>query len=319
MSPRLRFVVRRTLLVVPVLGVMSVFVFLLIRLVPGDPVRTMLGFRATPENVAVVRARLGLDRPLVEQYWTWLTGALHGDLGRDVVSGAPLTELLAQRLPVTLELAVTSLLLALLVGVPLGIQAAAHRGWTARLTDGFVVLGVSIPDFWLGIMLVLLFSATLGVLPPSGWVPFTQDPAGNLRYLVLPAVTLATAEAAYFLRTTRAAIETVMAQPFVELLRAKGVRPRRILYVHALRNAATPIITVAGVQFGVLLGGAIIVETLFAVPGVGRLIVTAITQRNYPVVQAGVLVVATLFIVVSLLADVLVGLVDPRVAERSAS
>ena len=316
MSSFLRFVLRRLLLVVPVLVAMSVFVFLLIRLVPGDPVRTMLGFRATDENVATVTAQLGLDRPVVEQYLSWVSGLLRGDLGQDFVSGAPLGDLLAQRIPVTVELAALSMLRAIAVGVPLGVRAARGTGWTSRLSEGFVVLGVSIPDFWLGIMLVLLFAGTLTLLPPSGFVPFLEDPLGNLRYMVLPVLTLAVGETAYILRTTRGAVEDVLGRPFVDFLRAKGVREGRILHVHALRNAATPIITVVGVQFGVLLGGAIIVETLFALPGVGRLVVTAITQRNYPVVQAGVLAIAAMFVLVSLITDLLVAVVDPRVADR---
>ncbi len=319
MSPRVRFAVRRLLLTVPVLLAMSVFVFLIIRLVPGDPVRTMLGFRATEENVAQVRGQLGLDRPLLSQYLSFLGGLLHGDLGDDLVSRAPLRELIAQRLPVTLELTGLSMLVALLVGVPLGVQAATGSRWVRRLTDGFVVAGVSVPDFWLGIMLVLLFSGTLAVLPPSGWVPFTDDPAQNLRYLVLPVLTLAVAEAAYLLRTTRGAVEAAMTQPFVVFLRAKGLSRRRIVYRHALKNAAPPLITVVGIQFGVLLGGAIVIETLFALPGVGRLLVTGISQRNYPVVQAGVLVVALLFILVSLVTDLLLGWVDQRVADGSMS
>lgn len=315
MSPRVRFVLRRLLLTVPVLFAMSVFVFLILRLVPGDPVRTMLGFRATPENVARVRGQLGLDDPLLTQYGSFLGGLAHGDLGRDIVSGAPLRELLAQRLPVTLELTMLSMLLALLVGVPLGVQAATGSRWVRRLTDGFVVAGVSIPDFWLGIMLVLLFSGTLTLLPPSGYVPFTQDPAQNLRYLALPVLTLAVAEAAYLLRTTRGAMESAMSQPFVTFLRAKGIPRRRNVYRHALKNASSPLITVVGIQFGVLLGGAIVIETLFALPGVGRLLVTGINQRNYPVVQAGILVVALLFILVSLLTDLLIGFLDQRVAD----
>jgi peptide/nickel transport system permease protein len=178
-----------------------------------------------------------------------------------------------------------------------------------------VIVGITIPDFWLGIMLVLLFAATWGLLPPSGYVPFSDDPLGNLQYLTLPVLTLAVAEAAYILRTTRGSMEAVLGQPYVTFLRAKGISRRRIVYGHALRNAAGPVVTVIGIQFGVLLGGAIVIETLFAVPGVGRLLVTAINQRNYPVVQAGVLVVAALFIFVSLLTDLLVGWLDPRVSD----
>jgi len=318
-SPRLRYVVRRLLLTVPVLVAMSVFVFLIIRLVPGDPVRTMLGFRATDANVAQVRSQLGLDDSLIVQYGRFAGGLLHGDLGTDFVSRAPLSGLLSQRLPVTLELTLLSMGLAILVGVPLGVLAATGSRRVRRLIDGFVIAGVSIPDFWLGIMLVLLFSASLAVLPPSGYVPFGEDPAANLQYMILPVLTLATAEAAYILRTTRGAMESVMGQPFISFLRAKGVRRRDIVYRHALRNAAAPVITVIGIQFGVLLGGAIVIETLFAFPGVGRLLVTAINQRNYPVVQAGVLAVALLFILVSLVTDLAIGWIDPRVVDGKGS
>ncbi|GAB3143010.1 ABC transporter permease [Microbispora hainanensis] len=319
MNPRLLFVLRRLGLTIPVLFVMSVVIFLIIRLVPGDPVRTMLGFRATPESIAQVRAQLHLDDPLWVQYRDWLAGLLHGDFGQDFVSKAPLSELLAQRVPVTLEITLLSMLLAVAVGVPLGVRAAVGGRWARRLTEGFVVFGISVPDFWLGIMLVLVCAGTMMWLPPSGYVPFTEDPGGNLTYMILPVLTLAVAEAAYIIRTTRGAMLGVIGRPFIVYLRAKGTRERSIVYRHALRNAATPIATVIGIQFGVLLGGAIVVETLFALPGVGRLIVTAINQRNYPVVQAGLLVVATLFILVSLITDLVVGFIDPQVSDRGES
>ena len=318
MSPRLRFLVRRLVLTVPVLLAMTVFVFLMIRLVPGDPVRTMLGFRATDQNVAVVRTALGLDRPLWEQYGSWLAGLLRLDLGQDFISKAPLTTLLGQRLPVTLELTILAMAVALLVGIPAGILAATRGRATGRVMSGLVIAGISIPDFWLGIMLVLLFTGALGLLPPSGFTPFLDNPAANLRYMILPVLTLAAGEAAYLLRTTRAAMEDILASPHVAFLRAKGIGERRIVYVHALRGAAVPIVTVVGIQFGVLLGGAIVVESLFSLPGVGRLIVTGINQRNYPVVQAGVLVVAALFILVNLVTDLLYGVLDPRLAEDEA-
>jgi peptide/nickel transport system permease protein len=318
MSGQLGFVVRRLLLTIPMLFVMSVVVFLIIRLVPGDPVRTMLGFRATEKNVAELSRQLGLDRPLIEQYLNWAGALLRGDLGQDIVSRAPLSELLSQRLPVTIELTAFSMLLAMLVGVPLGIRAATGGRWSRAFTEGFVVFGISVPDFWLGIMLVLIFSATLAILPPSGYMPFATDPIGNLRYMALPVLTLAAGEAAYILRTTRGAIASVMDRPFVTFLRAKGISQNRIVFGHALRNAGPSIVTVIGIQVGVLLGGAIIVETMFAMPGVGRLIVTAINQRNYPVVQVGVLAIATIFIVVSLVTDLIVTWLDPRVADGGA-
>ena len=316
MNRQMAFILRRVLMTVPMLLAMSVVVFLIIRLVPGDPVRTMLGFRATDANVAELRERLGLDRGLVEQYLRWISAILRGDLGQDIVSHAPLSELLAQRLPVTFELTGLSMLLACVTGVPLGVWAATGGKWAGRLTEGFVIVGVSIPDFWLGIMLVLVFAATLMLLPPSGYTPFSKDPLGNLRYMALPVLTLAIGEAAYILRTTRGAVSAVMSRPFVTFLRAKGISSRRIIYGHALRNAGPTIVTVIGIQVGVLLGGAIIIETLFALPGVGRLVVTAINQRNYPVVQVGVLAIATIFILVSLVTDLIVGWLDPRVAEE---
>ena len=319
MTSQIGFILRRILLTIPTLIVMSIVVFLIIRLVPGDPVRTMLGFRATDANVAELRHQLGLDQSLFTQYATWLGNLLRGDLGADIVSHAPLSELLAQRLPVTFELTGLSMLLAIAVGVPLGVRAAAGGKWLRRLTEGFVVLGISIPDFWLGIMLVLLFTGTLAILPPSGYVPFSKDPLGNLRYMILPVLTLAMGEAAYILRTTRSAVTAQLGRPFVTFLRAKGISPRRILYGHVLRNAGPAIVTVIGIQVGVLLGGAIIVETLFALPGVGRLVVTGVNQRNYPTVQVGVLAIATIFILISLITDLIVAALDPRVADGAAT
>jgi peptide/nickel transport system permease protein len=319
MSSRFVFIGRRVLITIPVLITLSVFVFLLIRLVPGDPVRTMLGFRATPENVAAIREELGLDEPLHTQYTAWLADIFHGDFGSDYVSGAKLSSLLATSLPVTIELTVLAMGLATLIGVPLGVLAASRgSGWRGG-TEAFVIAGISIPDFWLGIMLVLVFAGTLGWLPPSGYVPIREDFVANLRYMVLPVVTLAIGEAAYLARTTRATIEDALAQPFAGYLRAKGVTERNIVFRHALRNAGVPILTVIGIQFGVLLGGSIVIEFAFGLPGLGRLTVIAINQRNYTVVQGGVLVLAVMFIAVNLLVDVFAGIIDPRVADGAAA
>ena len=315
MTGRLGYAIRRVLLTIPVLVATSIFVFLLIRLVPGDPVRTMLGIRATPTLIATVRQQLGLDRSLPEQYWLWIGGAVHGDLGQDFITHESITGLLSQAIPVTLELTVLAMLLAVLVGVPLGMLAATRTGWVRRLTGGFVTAAITIPDFWLGIMLVLLFAGVIEVLPPSGYVPLTEDPVGNLQYMVLPVVTLATAQTAYLLRTTRASMLGTLGEPHIAFLRAKGLSERSVVGVHALRNSAGPIVTVTGIQFGVLLGGAIVIENLFALPGVGKLIVSAINTRDYVVVQGGVLAVAGLFIVVNLLTDLVHSLVDPRVEE----
>jgi peptide/nickel transport system permease protein len=315
MNPRVSFVVRRVVLTIPVLFAMSIFVFLIIRLVPGDPVQTMLGIYATPDRVATIRNELGFNRPLVDQYVSWLSGVLHGNLGQDFISHEPLTHLLAQRLPVTLELTVLAMLLALSLGIPLGIVAAVGPRWAAGLADLLVVGGVSIPGFWLGIMLVLLFTAYLHLLPPAGYVPFTSDPVSNLRYMALPVFALSAAQLVYILRTTKTTMLAELGSPYITFLRAKGIRERRVVYVHALRNASVPIVTVVGIQFGVLLGGSIIIESLFAVPGVGQLVVNAILQRNYPVVQGCVLVIAVIFILVNLITDLTYGILDPRISD----
>jgi peptide/nickel transport system permease protein len=318
MSARTAFVLRRIALTIPTLLAMSVFVFLLIRLVPGDPVRTMLGFRATPENVVTVRHQLHLDESLPQQYLSWLGGLLQGDLGRDYISSESVSKLIGQRLPVTLEVTLLAMAFAVLVGVPLGVLAARGSKLLRRLSEGFVVAGVSIPDFWLGTLLVLLFGATLQWLPPSGWAPIGAGLGENLRYVTLPVLALGIGEAAYILRTTRGAMLDTLGEPYVAFLRAKGVGERSIVFRHALRNAAMPIVTVIGIQFGVLLGGAIVIETIFGLPGLGRLVVTAITQRNYTVVQGAVLVIATLFILVTLVTDLLYGWLDPRVEGQSS-
>lgn len=318
MTQRLMYALKRLLLTVPVLVATSIFAFMLIRLVPGDPVRTMLGFRATPENMAAVRTQLGLDKPLITQYVHWIGGVLHGDFGGDFISHTPIATLLATTLPVTLEVTILAMALALLIGVPLGVISSGRSPWARRLSSTFVIGAISVPDFWLGIMLVLLFTGTLNVLPPSGFVPFSVDPGANLRYIILPVVTLATGEAAYILRTTRGAMLGTLGSPFVNFLRAKGLPERDIVYRHALRNSSGPIITVAGIQFGVLLGGDIVIEQLFALPGVGRMVVTAIGERNYVVVQSGVLVIACLFIVVTLVTDLVHGWLDPRVEEATS-
>lgn len=315
MNSRLTYLIRRILLTVPVLIATSIFVFLLIRLVPGDPVRTMLGFRATPGTIHTVRQQLGLDQPLPVQYLQWITGAVRGNLGQDFISHEKISNLLGVSLPITLELTTLAMAIALLVGVPVGVLAASKGGWVRRISAGAVTVAISIPDFVLGLLLVLVFTGVFNVLPPTGWVAFTVDPVQNFRFIIMPVLTLAVAQTAYLLRTTQAAMQGTLSEPYISFLRAKGVREGRIVGQHALRNASGPIITVTGIQFGVLLGGAIVIENLFALPGVGRLIVDAISNRNYVVVQGGVLVVASLFIIVNLFTDLLQGMIDPRVHE----
>jgi peptide/nickel transport system permease protein len=312
-------VARRLLLAVPMLLGMSVVVFLVIHLVPGDPATAVLGLNATPELVARLRSDLGLDEPLISQYVTWLGNVVTGDFGQDYSSGAAISELLSQRLPVTIELAVAALVVAIAVGVPLGVAAAVWRGRTPDATaQGVSMIGISVPDFWVGIMLILAFALGLGVLPSSGWVPLSEDPVENLRHVALPALALGLGFAAVLIRVTRAAMLEVLEQDYIRFCRAKGLPERNVILKHALRNAAIPITTVVGMQAGYLLGGAIVIEQVFSLPGVGRLVLDGVLQRNYPVVQGAVLVVGVMFIVVNLAADVLYAVLNPKLRRTAA-
>jgi peptide/nickel transport system permease protein len=312
-------VARRLALAVPMLLGMSVVVFLIVHLVPGDPARAILGLNATPELVARLRTQLGLDDSLVSQYFAWLGNVVTGDFGTDYSSNAPISELLGQRLPVTIELAVAALLIAVVIGVPLGVAAAVWRGRAPdAAAQGVSMAGISVPDFWLGIILILVFSLGLGALPSSGWVAFGQDPAGNLEHILLPALALGVGFGAVLIRVTRAAMLEVLAQDYIRFCRAKGVPESSVIFKHALRNAAIPITTVVGMQAGYLLGGAIVIEQVFSLPGVGRLVLDGVLQRNYPVVQGGVLVVGAMFIAVNLLADVLYTVLNPRLRRTAA-
>lgn len=304
---------RRLLLLLPTLFGVSLVVFLLLRLIPGDPAKVIMGLRATPEGLAAITRDLGLDLPLHEQYLRWLGAVLSGDFGRDYRSNVPVNQLLATRLPVTLELTLLALAVALAVAVPLGMRAAVRPGGIAdRAASVLGLVGISIPDFWLGILLVLVFSLTFGLFPSSGYVPVSESVGGNLRAFALPALTLATGLSAVLVRVTRSAMTDVLGRDFVRFLRAKGLPERSVINRHVLRNAGVPIITVIGMQFGYLLGGAVIVEQVFDLPGVGSLIVTATMERNYPVVQAGMLVVALLFILVNLGTDLVYAWLNPR-------
>lgn len=304
----------RLLLLLPTLFGASVVVFMLLRLVPGDPAQVIMGLRATPEGLAAIHRDLGLDQPLWHQYVTWLGHLFRGDLGQDYRSNVAVTVLLGQRLPVTIQLTLTSLALSLLVALPVGVQAAVRPGGVADRLAGIIgLLGISIPDFWLGIMMILLLSLGLGLFPSSGYVAASESPVQNLRAMALPSITLAAGLAAVMVRVTRAAVAEVLSRDFVLFLRAKGLPEWQIVFRHVLRNASVPIITVLGIQFGYLLGGAVIVEQVFSLPGVGSLIVNAALERNYPVVQAGMLVVALMFILVNLLTDLLYTLLNPRI------
>jgi peptide/nickel transport system permease protein len=298
---------------------MSVVVFLIVHLVPGDPATAVLGLNATPELVAQLQTELGLDEPLITQYVNWLGGIVTGDFGQDYSSGAAISDLLAQRLPVTIELAAAAILIAVVVGIPLGVVAAVWRGRAPdAAAQGVSMVGISVPDFWVGIMLILAFALGAGLLPSSGWVPLSEDPVENLRHVALPALALGLGFAAVLIRVTRAAMLDVLSQDYIRFCRAKGLPESKVILKHALRNAAIPITTVVGMQAGYLLGGAIVIEQVFSLPGVGRLVLDGVLQRNYPVVQGAVLVVGVMFIVVNLAADVLYAVLNPKLRRAAA-
>jgi len=308
------YAARRLMLAVPLLLGMSVLVFGLMRLVPGDPAVTVLGYKATPEAVRALREALHLDEPLPRQYLAWLGGVARGDFGLDFRQNEPIGRMILDRLPITLELTLLATLAAALIGVPLGLLGGGRRGGAAdRASLAVGLLGVSLPDFWLGIMLILLVSLGTGLLPSSGFVPFTESPLENLQHLILPAITLAASRAAVLGRLTRAAVLDTVRRGFVQYARAKGLAERAVLFRHVLPNAAIPIVTVLGLQTGYMLGGAIVVETIFTLPGVGRMTLDAVLERNYPVVQGTLLVIGAMFMLVNLLTDILYGVIDPRV------
>ena len=302
----IRFIARRLLLTVPVLAGVATLVFSLIHLVPGDPVQAMLGESASREDVVDLRQRLGLDRPLYVQYAAFLRGAVTGDLGRSLRTGQSVTGAIAERMPATIELAFAAMLFAVVVAVPLGIVAAVRAGTAVdHGATTLSLIGISLPGFWLGPILAIVFAVTLGWLPVSG--------RGTPAHLVLPAITLGAPLAAVLARMTRASVLEELREPYVLAARARGVSRGRAVLRHAFRNSLVPIVTVLGLQFGAVLTGAVITETIFAWPGVGRLLIQSISFRDYPLVQGCILLIAATYVAMNLLTDVVYGLLDPRI------
>ncbi|RTH03369.1 peptide ABC transporter permease [Thermus scotoductus] len=333
------YVLRRLLGLVPVLFGITLLVFLFLQLIPGDPAQAILGERGTPEQLAALREKLGLNKPLYVQYLTFVKNILTGDLGTSAVSTIPVAEELKRRWPATFELALAATLVAVVFGIPVGILAAVRKNSLLdTLSMSLSLVGVSMPVFWLGLLLVYLFAVNLHWLPTGGRLstdlaidfrPITgflvldgmlalkpEVLMDALRHLVLPALTLGTIPLAILTRITRSAMLEVLSQDYVRTARAKGLAERQVILKHALKNALLPVVTLVGLQFGTLLGGAILTETIFSWPGIGSYIYEGILNRDYPVVQAGVLVVATVFVLVNLLVDLSYALLDPRIQYR---
>jgi peptide/nickel transport system permease protein len=310
------YILKRMVLALPVLFGITVVVFLLVRLIPGDVIDAMLGTEASlrPEVREQLRKTLGLDRPLYVQYVTWLADIVRGDLGRSLRTGQPIVENLSGKLPITLELAFLSIVMSLIIAIPLGVISALRRNSS---TDFVVRLlgtaGLSLPNFWLATMLILIASRYFRWGAALIYVSPFEDLAENLKQMLLPALALALGLTAVVMRMTRSSLLEVLSQDFIRTARAKGVREQWVIYRHALRNALMPIVTIVGIQTGHLLGGAVIIEQIFGLPGLGWFLLNAIYQRDYPAVQVGVLILAIIFVVTNLIVDLLYAVLDPRI------
>jgi peptide/nickel transport system permease protein len=313
------FVGRRLLYLLPVLVAVTLLTFLIASLLPGDLASTILADQATPEKVAALRAQMGLDLPIWQRYLHWLWGALQGDLGRSFRTGELVLAAVTDRLPVSLELMVFAELAGLVIAIPLAILCAVRSGSaTDRFLTGLAFGKLSLPPFMVAILLIYLFALQLNLLPATGWVPFAEDPAGNLRSFVLPAMTLAFAEWPVLMRVLRSDMIATLQEDYIAMAKAKGLRPARILLVHALKPSSLTLVTVTGINIGRLIGGALIVESIFALPGIGRLLVGAIYARDFITMQGVVLFVAVGFVLVNFVVDMLYAVLDPRIRHGRA-
>ena len=308
------YVLRRLLAVVPVLAFVAVFVFALLQLTPGDPAAVLAGDYATPEQIAAIRTQLGLDRPVLTQFFTWLGNVLTGDLGVSIYSGKEVSQLIGQRIEPTLVLTVLTIVIAVCTAIPLGALAAYRAGgWLDRVVMSVAVAGYSTPVFVVGYLLVYIFSMQLQWFPTQGYVPLAESLAGCLRSVCLPALTLAFLYMGLIARVTRASVLEVLSEDYIRTARAKGLRQPQVLVRHALKNAAIPIVTVVGIGIAALLGGVVVTETVFNIPGLGRLAADAISRRDYPIVQALILLFAATYAAINLLVDLGYLLFDPRI------
>lgn len=310
----LKYIVKRILALIPVLFVVSVVIFGIIHLTPGDPAAVILGEEATPEQIHELREQLGLNEPIPVQYINWVKGVLQGDLGTSYFMREPVTEAILDHLKPTISVATLGMLVSLLIAIPIGIAAANRRGTlTDQTVMGFSLLGMSIPSFLLGLLLILFFGVKLGILPVAGYQPLSAGPWNHLKYLIMPAISLGSIQAALIARMTRTSMLEILNTNFIKTARAKGVKDRTIVYKHALRNAFLPILTVIGSTLGTLMAGAVVTETIFNIPGIGQLIINSVERRDYSVIQGVVLFVTFLYVFINLIIDLLYGIIDPRV------
>jgi len=310
----LEYLIQRLAISAVTLAVISVIVFTGVRMIPGDPARVMAGTEADEAGLAEIREKYGLNDPIWVQYFRWVALAIRGDLGESIRTREAVTKTVAGKLPITLELACLAILLAITIAIPVGVLSAVRRNtfWD-YITNGLSLCGLSVPSFWLGIMLILFFSVRLGWLPASGFIPFLENPAANLTRMLMPAFVLGTTLAAVLMRQTRNSMIEVMSADYIRTAYSKGLAGRVVVFRHAIRNGLIPVVTILGLQMGALMGGAVVTEQIFVVPGFGRLIVESVFTRDYPIVQGVVLITASAYVLINLLVDVSYSLLNPRI------
>ena len=309
-----KYILKRLLIAIPVLFGISIITFFIIRLVPGDTVTAILGANYNEEQATILRAELGLDEPLIVQYGIWISHVLRGDFGYSSFTNQPVLSAIIERLPVTLELTVISVVFALFIAIPLGRFAAMKRHTPVDYAASFFgMFGISVPNFWLGTLMILLFGLHWGILPSGGFVSISEDVWGNMRSMIIPGTALGTAVAAVVMRMSRSSMLEVVGEEYMKMAKAKGVSNRRWIWKHGWKNAMIPVLTVVGIQTGYLLGGSVVIEQIFSLPGVGRLALQAIEKRDYILLQGTILFIASAFVLINLIVDVLYGLLNPRI------
>jgi peptide/nickel transport system permease protein len=308
------YIAKRLWSLIPVMFVVATLVFFLVHLTPGDPASVILGPDAPQESIAELRARLGLDKPLPVQFVRWFGQVLQGDLGESIFLRRPVTQAIFERIEPTLLLAGLSTLFAVVIGIPTGVLAAVYRNtWLDRVFMSISVFGVSMPNFWLALNLIFIFALTLSFLPVSGYVPLREDPLLTLRFLLLPSFALGFPQSALIARMTRGSMLDVLSQDYVKTARAKGLSEQLVIYKHALKNTMITVITVIGIVLAITLSGSVVIETIFGLPGIGRLIINSVLRRDYPVIQGAVLCIAASYVLVNLIIDLLYVYLDPRI------
>ena len=310
----MKVIISRILSSLPVLFIVSVMVFMMLQLLPGDPATVILGQEATPEAIEEMREKLGLNKPLLQQYLSWMGNVLQGNLGESLVDGTSVNTLIFQRLPATLELIAGSFLVSMLIALPTGFLSAARPNTVIAHVCTFIsMIGMSIPHFWLGMMCIIFFAVKLGVLPASGYVPFTEDPVANLKAVIMPVVATGFRESAILMRMIRSSMLEVMQSDYIRTASAKGLGEMSILFGQALKNALIPVITTSGIMLAGLLGGLVITESIFNIPGYGKLIIESVFNRDFITVQSTILVSAVLVVFINIVVDILYAFVDPRI------